>query len=169
MKVNTKFNIQITEIEKLNPLFSKCLIKILHIGKNNNRTEFTKEVVENAIPTLYNIPIIGEYIQHKEDFKDHGGKIVITDESVEYIHTTVPYGLVPADAEVFWQTITEDNGEEKEYLCCTGYLWTGRYPDANRVIEKGNGQSMELDPDTLEGNWTNYNGVEYFKFDKFVF
>lgn len=35
-----------------------------------------------------------------------------------------------------------------------GYLWTGQYPDCQRVIDEGNNQSMELDPKTIKGTWT---------------
>ena len=35
-----------------------------------------------------------------------------------------------------------------------GYLWTGQFPEARRVIEKGNNQSMELDENTLQGFWS---------------
>jgi hypothetical protein len=26
-----------------------------------------------------------------------------------------------------------------------GYIWTGQYPEAKRIVERGNNQSMELD------------------------
>lgn len=35
-----------------------------------------------------------------------------------------------------------------------GYLWTEQYPEAQRVLTQGNGQSMELDEKSLRGQWT---------------
>ena len=35
-----------------------------------------------------------------------------------------------------------------------GYLWTGQYPEARRIIEKGNNQSMELDNTLTTGYWS---------------
>ena len=35
-----------------------------------------------------------------------------------------------------------------------GYLWTEQWPEAKRVIEKGNNQSMELHEPTLKGFWS---------------
>jgi hypothetical protein len=35
-----------------------------------------------------------------------------------------------------------------------GYIWTGQYPEASRIITKGNNQSMELDEKTLDATWT---------------
>ena len=36
-----------------------------------------------------------------------------------------------------------------------GFLWTGQYPEAARVIQKGNNQSMELDENLSKGEWSN--------------
>ena len=36
-----------------------------------------------------------------------------------------------------------------------GYIWTGQYPEAQRIIDEGNNQSMELDKNSLKGHWTN--------------
>jgi hypothetical protein len=35
-----------------------------------------------------------------------------------------------------------------------GWLWTGQYPEAKRIIEKGNNQSMELSDNFLDATWT---------------
>ena len=35
-----------------------------------------------------------------------------------------------------------------------GWLWTGQYPECKRIINKGNNQSMELDENILDANWT---------------
>jgi hypothetical protein len=38
-----------------------------------------------------------------------------------------------------------------------GWLWTGQYPECQRIIEHGNNQSMELDEKTLNATWTKNN------------
>ena len=44
-----------------------------------------------------------------------------------------------------------------------GWIWTGQYPEARRIVERGNNQSMELDEETLDATWTkNQNGVPQF-------
>ena len=35
-----------------------------------------------------------------------------------------------------------------------GWLWTGQYPEARRIIEKGNNQSMELSDNFLDAVWS---------------
>ncbi len=148
-----RFEATISEAKPINPQFSKAKARILYTGKNRNNTYFSKEVVEKMLPTLYNIPVVGEYKEKSEDFGTHGGKIEISDEGLKWIETTKPYGVVPADAEVGWETITEDDGTVREYLYCTIYLWTGRYPEALKVIENNtNNQSMEIAVNDAEWN-----------------
>jgi hypothetical protein len=44
-----------------------------------------------------------------------------------------------------------------------GWLWVGQYPEAKRIIEQGNNQSMELSKNFLDAFWTkNNNGVPQF-------
>ena len=35
-----------------------------------------------------------------------------------------------------------------------GYIWTGQFPEAQRIVDKGNNQSMELDKKRTSGIWT---------------
>ena len=53
----------------------------------------------------------------------------------------------------------------------TGFLWTGQFEEAKRVIEKGNNQSMELDDETLDGYWsTNVkNNMDFFIINDAIF
>ena len=44
-----------------------------------------------------------------------------------------------------------------------GYLWTGQYPEAKRIIERGNNQSMELDENLINAYWSkDSNGKPQF-------
>lgn len=165
----TRFNIQISDVEPINDLFSKCFIKILYPGLNQNNIYIEKEVANVMSETLYNIPIVGEFIETIEDFKDHGGRIEITSDDIKFIQTTKPYGFVPEGAEIGWQNVVENDGTSREYLTCTGYLWTGRYPEVVAVIQDGRPQSMELDEESLEGYWERKDNQEFFHITKAKF
>lgn len=165
----TRFNVQITDVEPVNELFSKCSIRILYPGLNANDVYIEREVADSMVKSLYNIPIVGEYIETVEDFKDHGGKIEITTDDIKFIETTKPYGFVPEGTHVEWQEITEEDGTVREYLTCVGYLWTGRYPETQTIINEGRPQSMELDEDTLEGYWKREEGQTFFYITKAQF
>lgn len=44
-----------------------------------------------------------------------------------------------------------------------GWLWTGQYPECQRILDKGNNQSMELDEQLINAHWTkDKNGKPQF-------
>ena len=156
--------IEFLQIEAINPLISKCQIKVCYVGDepNRNRSVITKEVAKDLAATLPGCPIVGFYNEDKGDFEEHNRVIDISNGKFEIKDTTRPYGFVPTDAKVWFQWF-EDDGVPHEYLMTEGYIWTGQYPETQRIIEKGNNQSMELDTNTLDAFWTkDSNGKPQF-------
>lgn len=152
----------------VNPLMSKCEIKVLYVGANRNNSFITKQVAAEIGKTLRGAPIVGYYKEKKEDFTDHGEKIIFDDEGIHFECETKPYGFVSPVAEVWFQDFEDSDGMgnsiTRTYLMTTGYLWTGQFPESSLPVNDGRPQSMELDKKTLEGTWqTNLdNGMEYF-------
>ena len=153
----------------LNPLMSKCEIKVLYIGQNRNRSYISKEVATEMSKTLRGAPIVGYYKDTKEDFADHGNQMILDDEGFHFNCLTVPYGFVAPDAQVWFQTFedTDDFGnvEVREYLMTTGYLWTGQFEECKLAVEgQGRPHSMELDESSLQGRWAEdkKSGMEFF-------
>lgn len=128
--------------EKFNSQFHKVKLYVAYAGKNRNGSFISKETFEKIIPSLYGVPVVGEW--KGEDFGSHGGKVEISEEGVEFIDTTKPYGYIDSSANVQWETITEESGETKEYLTTDAFLWTSRYPEALKVLDDKNNQSMEI-------------------------
>jgi len=158
------FQASISDVKQVNPLFSTCRVRVLYTGKNRNMSIITKEAVEKALPTLKNIPIVGEFSEAAEDFKGHGGAVDL--DSYKFIHTTKPYGVVPESATYTWEEVKGRDGLTREYLSIDGcYLWTGRYEEAYSVIEKGKGQSMEIE--VIDGNWDDTQ--EAYQINNFTF
>lgn len=153
----------------INPLMSKCEIKILYIGENRNGSYITKEVATNMAATLRGAPIVGYFKKDKQDFSGHGEEVTITDDGkIEFQTKTTPYGFVPPDARVWFQEFTDIDQygikTTRNYLMSEGYLWTGQYEECQSAITEGKPQSMELDEETLDGTWTmnNKTGIEFF-------
>jgi len=48
--------------------------------------------------TLRGAPIVGYYKEKKEDFADHGEKVIIDDEGIHFECETKPYGFVAPNA-----------------------------------------------------------------------
>lgn len=105
-------------------------------------------------------PIVGFFNEATEDFEEHNQIIEISGGEWKVKDTTRPYGFVDLNARVWFQKYLDD-GVEHEYLCTEGYLWTGQYPEAKRVIEKGNNQSMELDDNFIDGEWAGNDNSNY--------
>lgn len=160
---------------EINPLMSSCEIKVLYLGENRNQSYITKEVATEMAKTLRGAPIVGYYREDKEDFRDHGEKIIFDDEGVKFECLTKPYGFVAPDAKVWFQKFedTDDFGNTvtREYLMTTGYLWTGQYEEAKLAIDEGRPQSMELDSETLDGHWSTNNktGMDFFIINDAIF
>ena len=159
----------------VNPLMSSCEIKVLYIGENRNHSYITKEVASDMAKTLRGAPIVGYYKEEKEDFADHGERVILDDEGVKFECLTKPYGFVAPDAKVWFQKFedTDDFGNvvTREYLMTTGYLWTEQYKECKEALEEGRPQSMELDEDSLDGHWSTNNktGMDFFIINDAIF
>lgn len=159
----------------MNPLMSKCEIKVLYVGQNRNHSFITKEVATDMAKTLRGAPIVGYYKDEKEDFRDHGDKVIIEDGEIKFECQTKPYGFVSPDAKVWFKEFEDTdefgNVETREYLMTTGYLWTGQYEEVQKVVKEGRPQSMELDGDTLDGHWAEdkNSGIDFFIINDAIF
>ena len=147
--------IEVLDFTPVNPLISKCQIKVCYVGQeaNRNRSIITKEVATDLAASIPGCPIVGFYNEKTGDFEEHNRIIDISNGKFQIKDTTRPYGFVSMDAKVWFQWF-EDDGVPHEYLVTEGYIWTGQYPESQRVIEHGNNQSMELDETTLDAFWT---------------
>ena len=158
--------IEFINITPLNPLISKCQIKVCYVGEepNRNGSIITKEVARQMANSLPGTPIVGLYNEETEDFEEHSRMLEIKDNHLILKDITRPYGFVDLNAKVWFQMFLDDGETEREYLMTEGYLWTGQYPECQRIMDKGNNHSMELDEETLNGTWTkrDKNVPEFF-------
>ena len=147
--------VEIINVVPVNPLISKCQIKVCYVGDepNRNRSIITKEVATKLANSIPGSPIVGFYNEHEGDFEEHNRSIEIANGQIKIKELTRPYGFVDLNAKVWFQKFM-DEGVEHEYLVTEGWLWTGQYPECARVIEKGNNQSLELDDKIIDAYWT---------------
>ena len=160
---------------EINPLMSSCEIKVLYLGENRNHSYITKDVATEMAKTLRGAPIVGYYKEEKDDFADHGERMIFDDEGIKFECLTRPYGFVAPDAKVWFQKFDDvdefGNTITREYLMTTGYLWTGQYEECKSVVEGGKPQSMELDEESLEGHWSTNSktGMDFFIINDAIF
>ncbi len=169
-KQNFTSKIYSQDIEKVNPFFSKVKIYVLYEGLNRNGSYLSRNAIEKAIPTLYNIPIVGEYLVEEQNFGGHGAKVV-KNEQGEYqmVLSTRPYGVVPESANIYWETVNEDDGTQRDYLVVDGaFLWSGRYPELHTIYDEGHyNQSMEIE--MTNANYALVEGQEVLEVKDFIF
>lgn len=154
------------EANAINPNISKCEIKVCYLGANRNGSYINRETAEKMAQTLPGTPIVAAYRKDIDDFGDHGEVMKIEDGEISFSCKTVPYGFVAPDTKVWFKKFEDiddfDNRVERTYLMTEGYLWTGQYPEINKCITEGMGQSMEIDP--TDGHWAtdNEKGIDLF-------
>ena len=155
ISVKAQSPIEFVNVTPLNPLISHCQIKVCYVSDepNRNKSVITKEVARQMANSLPGSPIVGYFNTEVEDYEEHNRILSITDKGITLEDETRPYGFVDLGAKVWFQKFIDD-GIEHEYLMTEGYLWTGQYPEAQRIIDKGNNQSMELDEKTIKAFWT---------------
>lgn len=148
--------IEFIESNQISPFVSKVQIKVCYVGDepNRNHSIITKDVARKMAPSLRGCPIVGFYNENNGDFEEHNRRIDIANGEWRLTDTTVPYGFVDLNAKLWFATYLDDNETEHEYLCTEGYVWDHAYPEAKRIVEKGNNHSMELDEGTLDASWS---------------
>ena len=156
------------EITRINPLISKCKIKVCYVGDtpNRNRSIITEEVAREIAQSLPGSPIVGYFNETKGDFEEHNDIFHIKNGEVIATTNTRPYGFVDLNAKVWFEQYLDDNTDYRKYLVTEGYIWTGQYPESKKVFEdEGNPHSLEFDENngTLDAFWTkDYNGKKQF-------
>ena len=171
IKLNTPC--ELINVTPLNPMISKVQIKVCYVGDepNRNGSIITKETAAKMANSLPGSPIVGFWKEEKADFDEHNQVINISGGSWEIADTTRPYGFVDLGAKVWFQDYLDDSENIHTYMVTEGYIWTGRYPEANRILTKGNNHSMELDEESLKGHWTidDKSGMEFFIINDAIF
>ena len=175
LSVATISSPEFINIEGISPFASKCEVKVLYLGGNRNGSFIDKDTAAQMAQTLPGCPIVGYYSESVEDFRDHGDQMIIDGEGIKFRCLTTPYGFVAPNAKVWFQDFedTDEFGNTivRTYLMTEGYLWTEQYKEAQKVINEGRPQSMELDEKTLKGHWsTDINrGIDFFIINDAIF
>ena len=172
-KVSTQIPVifqNVEKYEKEDTRFLKVKIWLMHTGINHNGSSFSKEVVDKAIPTLANTPILAfieEGSTGDRDFSDH--RIVLhrnEDGEFNFKYLGSAVGVIPEANNAHWETRVTDSGEVKEYLVVDALMWTKWGDPTDIMNRKGiTSQSMEL-ADSYSGSFDD-KGV--FHFETFSF
>lgn len=146
-------DVKITEYSKVNNQFSIGRARVFYEGPNQNRTIIESDIAKNLIKTIPGTPIVGRYNSDDEDFEGHG-------------EGQIAYGFVPLDPNPMKVEVTEEIyglPVKRIYYEVDAVIWDGRFPEAKKILGEEKSLSMELNPDTLDGEFEIYDDKHYLK------
>lgn len=156
----------LSNFQNIDDNFSTGSVKVMYVGRNRNGSFFSKESVERAMASLKNMPVVGEWSDEKNDYKSHGGKVILTEDEIKMIPTTRPYGVIPESFTYEWAQEDIGEGRMKETLIIHNVIiWTAHYEEAFNVLLKNSNQSMEIE--VVEADWD--EELEIFNIKEFKF
>lgn len=140
-----EFSSALVDIVEQNPSFDLGKLRVAYTGKNRNNTFISKESFERAIPTMFNCPVVANYMRTSDQIGSHDGEFIKNkDGETKYVNITQPVGLVPESAHWNWEEV-EDNGVLHQYLCTEVVLWK-RQEAYSKIKDSGvTKQSMEIE------------------------
>jgi len=130
----------------------------LHVGvftkyKNRNGSYITDEYADFLIKsaTRGNTPVVGFFDPEENNWASHTGPKLANG-----------YGYI----ESFdgWTPMQDTDGVTRDYAVFSVVLFTDYYEEARKI--KGQHQSMESNPETIEGAWAEFDGEYYYVYTK---
>jgi len=143
----------IQEIPNTNSTTFRLRVGAFYKYKNRNGSYITDEYAEKLIQsaTRGNVPVIGFFDPETQDWASHTGPTLAS-----------AYGYV--EDFLGWEPMTDTDGETREYAVFSVVIFSDYYEEARKI--KGQNQSMEINPDTIEGAWADFDGEPYFVYTK---
>ena len=128
---------------------SRLKVAVFTKYKNRNGSYITDEFAETLInsATHGNTPVVGFFDPETQEWASHTGPTLANG-----------YGYV--ESFLGWEPFTDTDGVTRDYAVFSVVLFTKYYEEANKI--RGQHQSMELNPETIQGDWANFDGVDYF-------
>ena len=148
--------------EKTSGNLEKVKIVVMHEGENLNRSFIGREAIDDAEPTLKNIPILA-YIKRDEDgeaidFDQHNviTKIVQGENGSELkeFYLEKPIGVIPETNEY---AIEEIDGVE--HVTCIGYIWKTYSNEGYDLISESGEKGVSMEISVEEGNKDKKTGL----------
>jgi len=171
-KVSLYFKTKLSSFEKLNENFLKGKCYVLALGKNRNKSYFSKDNVNKAYSSLAYVPVVG-HLKSDENgnyyLGGHDYRIDISD-GFKLKSQCIPFGVAIPSPEPQYEDIIEEDGTIAQYLVCDVVIWIGRYPELASAMydsETYFNHSMEIlytDSQPLEEDNT-YANITEFSFD----
>ena len=149
--MHLQFSSSLSKFTEANTSFDAGVMRIAYQGGNRNGSFISKEVFEKCLGTIYNCPVVCFYDRETDTIGGHDVALIKGEDGRRYmVNLTTPVGVVPESAKPYWETVTEDDGTEHEYLCVDVLLW--KRQEAYQKIKKDGitSESMEINVFDME-------------------
>ena len=139
------FASSLTDLTSVNSSFDQGVLRVAYTGENHNKSFISKEAFEKSINTMFNCPIVCNYDRDTDTLGGHDMEVVRDEDGgLRIVNVTTPLGVIPESANYWWDTVTEDDGAEHEYLFVEALLWK-RQEAYSKVKRDGiTAHSMEI-------------------------
>lgn len=167
------FNVQLNALEssKDDPTIVNCEFILHDFSVSKNYAFITKETAEKALFSLEGKPIVTLYkpVSAKGEKDDGlGSHEVMMDKDREdgtsFVTTgTLPIGVFTEPAYI--ETITDENGEDKEVVIGKGILWASRFPNVVGLLKEwmDNGVTVGSSMEILYNQYEVKDGITEIK------
>ena len=121
--------------------------------KNRNGSYITDAYADLLIEsaTRGDTPVVGFFDPESQSWASHTGPTLANG-----------YGYI--ESFLGWEPLTDTDGITREYAVFSVVIFTKYYEEAKKI--RGQNQSMELDATTIQGDWANFDGEDYFVYTK---
>lgn len=138
-----------TPISSNNPELGRLKVGVFTKYGNRNGSYITDEIAEQLISSAIqgDTPVVGFFDPESKGWAGHTGPLLAS-----------AYGYV--ESFEGWQPFTDTDGIERDYAVFSVVLFNKYFDEAKLVV--GQHQSMELDRDSIQGDWAEIDGNEYF-------
>ena len=135
-------------IREVNSSFAVGSLKAMYVGANKNKSDLEKDIVEEALPTLYNVPIVCNYKFEENVIGGHDVTVARNNDGELRVRVlTEPCGVVPDHAQFHFEFDTDEDGVEHEYLIIDGVILWKRQDVYRHIVNDLEGHvkhSMEI-------------------------
>ena len=161
-------NKSLYDVQEVNSSFAVGKLKVMYTGNNRNGSHFSKKSVENALPSLYNVPIVCHWNEETQEIGGHDISIASSEDgNLRIINLTEPCGVVPDHAKFTFQNEADEDGNEHEYLIIDGVILWKRQDVCRHIIENLDGKvkhSMEIKVIEMDETKDNHLDIKEFEF-----
>ncbi len=139
----------IEQISESNPNLGRLRVGVFTKYGNRNGSYITEEVANQLIASAIqgNTPVVGFFDPEHKAWASHTGPTLANG-----------YGYV--EDFIGWEPLQDTDGVTREYAVFSVVVFTNYFEEAKSIA--GQNQSMELDINSITGDWANIEDTEYF-------